>query len=72
MLPFAINHMTVPTLGYRAIFSLARALGCMGVELRNDLARPLFDGDEAGAVREAAAESGIRIVGLSQVYPFNA
>ncbi len=71
MLPFAINHMTVPSIGYRDLFRLAKSLGCVGVELRNDLARPLFDGDDAGAVRSAARESGIRIVGLSQVYPFN-
>lgn len=72
MLPFAINHMTVPTLGYRDVMQLADSLGCVGVELRNDLERPLFDGDDAGKVRDAAASHGLRIVGLSQVYPFNA
>ena len=72
MLPFAINHMTVPHLGYRDLLDLAKSLGCIGVELRNDLGRPLFDGDEPAAVRAAAKERGIRIVGLSQVYPFNA
>ena len=71
MLPFAINHMTVPGLGCRELFDLARSLGCVGVELRNDLDRPLFDGDDAAAVRRAAQDRGIRIVGLSQVYPFN-
>ena len=71
MLPFAINHMTVPNLGYRDLFDLARSLGCIGVELRNDLARPLFDNEDPAAVRRAASEQGIRIVGLSQVYPFN-
>lgn len=70
-LPLAINHMTTPNLPYRALFDLARALGCMGVELRNDLGRPLFDGDDPGAVRAAAREAELRIVGLSQVYPFN-
>jgi 2-keto-myo-inositol isomerase len=71
MLPFAINHMTVPGLGYRELFRLAKSLRCVGVELRNDLARPLFDGDDPASVREAAAADGLRIVGLSQVYPFN-
>lgn len=72
MLPFAINHMTVPSLGYRELFSLAKSLGCVGVELRNDLERPLFDGEDGATVRLAARDAGIRIVGLSQVYPFNA
>lgn len=71
MLPFAINHMTVPYLGYRDLFALARSLGCVGVELRNDLDRPLFDGEDGATVSRAADEAGLRIVGLSQVYPFN-
>lgn len=71
MLPFAINHMTTPGLDHRALFRLARRLGCIGVELRNDLARPLFDGEAAEAVGAEAREQGLRIVGLSQVYPFN-
>jgi 2-keto-myo-inositol isomerase len=71
MLSFAINHMTVPRLGYRELFDLAESLGCIGVELRNDLDRPLFDGDAARTVSELARDHGIRIVGLSQVYPFN-
>jgi 2-keto-myo-inositol isomerase len=71
MLPVAINHMTVPTLHYDALFRLARALGCAGVELRNDLARPLFDGDSPEKVVAAARANGLRIVGLSQIHPFN-
>ncbi|CAN5755581.1 TIM barrel protein [soil metagenome] len=72
MPPYAVNHMTVPGLPCDALFGLARRLGCVGVELRNDLARPLFDGASPEAVRGAAREHGLRIVGLSQVYPFNA
>ena len=72
MLPYTINHMTVPRLGYRELLELAVSLGCIGVELRNDLDRPLFDGDSPDAVRQAARDQGLRIVGLSQVYPFNA
>jgi 2-keto-myo-inositol isomerase len=71
MLPYAINHMTAPALHHRALFDLARRLGCVGVELRNDLSGPLFDGEPAEAVASAARERGVRIVGLSQVYPFN-
>ena len=72
MLPIAINQMTVPGLGAMDLLALAASLGCVGMELRNDLGRPLFDGAAPEAVRDAAAERGLRIVGLSQVYPFNA
>ncbi len=72
MLPFAINHMTVPGMRYEELFTLARDLGCIGVELRNDLNAPLFDGDAPETVLRKAQELGLRIVGLSQVYPFNA
>jgi 2-keto-myo-inositol isomerase len=71
LLDYAINHVTMPGLDHRGLFDLARRTGCIGVELRNDLARPLFDGEPGGSVRAAAAARGLRIVGLSQVYPFN-
>ena len=71
MLPTAVNHVTAPRLRYDALFALAASVGAVGVELRNDLGRPLFEGDSLARVREAAARAGIRIVGLSQVYPFN-
>ena len=34
---FALNHMVAPRLGVEAFFALAAALGCEGVEIRNDL-----------------------------------
>lgn len=71
MLPFAINHMTVPNLDHEELFDLAARLGCIGVELRNDLPRQLFDGATPETVGERARARGLRIVGLSQVYPFN-
>lgn len=72
LLPIALNHMTVPGLRYDAFLDLAKKLGCIGVELRNDLPGPLFDGDSPEAVAAKARDLGLRIVGLSQVYPFNA
>lgn len=69
---FVLNHITAPLLSYRELFAMARRLGCVGVELRNDLPRPLFDGDAPREVAAAAKQHGLRIVGLSQVYPFNA
>ena len=41
MLPFALNHMTTPNLGWESFLDLAKGLGCVGVEFRNDLKPPL-------------------------------
>lgn len=68
---FAINHMTAPRLGWAELLDLAAELNCVGVEFRNDLATRLFSGDPPERVAQAAREAGLRIVGLSQVYPFN-
>ena len=69
---FALNHMAVPRLGALAFLDAAKALGCVGVEFRNDLARPLFDGLAPEAIREAAASRGLRILALAEVKMFNA
>lgn len=71
MLSFALNHMTVPRLGYAGFLDLAARLGCVGVEVRNDIDRPLFDGLPAAEAGAMARDKGLRLVGLSQVYPFN-
>lgn len=70
-LDFALNHMTAPRLRWSELLDLAERLGCVGVEFRNDLETPLFSGEPAEAVGRAAREKGLRIIGLSQVYPFN-
>lgn len=67
----ALNHMTVPHLGYAEFLDLAKSLGCIGVEVRNDIERPLFDGMDPAEAGKLAREKGVRLVGLSQVYPFN-
>ena len=69
---WALNQMTTPNLAYEAFLDLAKSLGCAGVEVRNDLARPLFDGTSAAEAGRLANDRGLRLVGLSQVYPFNA
>ena len=69
---WALNHMTVPGLTYGALLDLAAALGCVGIEIRNDLPRPLFDGMAPAEAGRLARDKGLRLVGLSQVYPFNA
>ena len=71
MLPFALNHMTVARLSFAELLDAAARLGCVGVEVRNDLARPLFDGlppEQAGAM---AREKGLRILALAEVKRFN-
>jgi 2-keto-myo-inositol isomerase len=67
----ALNHMTTPGLSYVEFLDLAARLGCIGVEVRNDLERPLFDGLSAGDAGQMARDIGLRLIGLSQVYPFN-
>jgi 2-keto-myo-inositol isomerase len=68
---FALNQMTAPGLDYAAFLDLAQALGVTGVEVRNDLGRPIFDGIAAADAGAMARDRGLRILGVSQVYPFN-
>lgn len=68
---WVLNHMTTPNLGYEEFLDLAAALGCVGVEVRNDIARALFDGMDPAEAGALARSKGLRLVGLSQVYPFN-
>jgi 2-keto-myo-inositol isomerase len=68
---FALNQKTAPKLGFAAFLDLAAELGCVGVEPRNDLGRPLFDGIEPVRAGEMARQRGLRFIGLSEIYPFN-
>ena len=68
---FALNQKTAPKLGFAAFLDLAAELGCVGIEPRNDLGRPVFDGIEPAHAAEMARERGLRFIGLSEVYPFN-
>ena len=71
MLPFALNHMTVPGMPTDAFLDLAAALGCVGVEFRNDLPAALFDAKAPEDVRIKAKANGIRILALAEVKAFN-
>ncbi len=71
MLPFALNHMTAPNLGWRAFADLAKGLGCVGVEFRNDLKGPLFGGDDPAEVKAALKAAGLRFLALAEVKMFN-
>ncbi len=74
---FALNHMTTPRLDSRELIDLAAKLGCIGVELRNDLAdkglatREFFDGERPMEIGEYARGKGVRLLGLSEAYGFN-
>ena len=74
---FALNHITAPRLNSREFIDLAARLGCVGVELRNDLAdkrlseRAFFDGEDPRDIGTYARSRGIRLLGLSEVYAFN-
>lgn len=74
---FALNHITTPSLPARELVDLAQRLGCVGVELRNDLVdkhlteRPFFDGDSPAAIGDYVRNKGLRLLGLSEVYGFN-
>jgi 2-keto-myo-inositol isomerase len=70
-LPFALNHMTCPRLDWLAFLDLAASLGCVGVEFRNDLAGPLFDGADPAVVGAAARARGLRFLALAEVKMFN-
>jgi 2-keto-myo-inositol isomerase len=71
MLPTAINHMTVARMSFVQLLDTAAALGCVGVEVRNDLPQPLFDGMDPAAAGQMARDKGLRILALAEVKRFN-
>lgn len=71
MLQTGLNHKTIPSASSFALLDTAQALGCVGVELRNDLTRPLFDGETPTVIKDAAACRALRILALAEVYAFN-
>ncbi len=68
---FALNQVSVSNLSFEEVLDCAEQLGCTGIEARNDLGRPLFDGLHPVAAGKEVAARGLRLLGLSQVYPFN-
>ncbi len=71
MLPMALNHMTVAKAGFSALLDLAQQLGCVGIEVRNDLPLALFDGMTPERAGVAAREKGLRILALAEIKQFN-
>ena len=70
--PRGLNQKTAPHLDWPAFLDLASASGCDGVEARDDLGRPFFDGAAPAAVARDLRARGLRLFGLSEVYGFNA
>ena len=58
MTSFALNHMTVARLTFVQLLDLAVELGCIGIEVRNDLPQPLFDGLDPAAAGAMARDKG--------------
>lgn len=71
MLQKALNHMTCPSMRYDDLMRIAKRLGCVGVHFRNDLNRPLFDGDSPEQVQQSSIDLDIQITGLAQLERFN-
>ena len=71
MIPFALNHMTVARLSFVELLDLAADLGCVGVEVRNDLPQPLFDGKDPATAGALARAKGLRILAVAEVKRFN-
>lgn len=71
MLPKALNHMTCPSMRYDDFMRMAKSIGCMGVHYRNDLGRPLFEGDSPESVAKLAEQTDMKITGLAQLLQFN-
>ena len=71
MLDFGLNQVTMAHAPIDEFVEVAARLGMVGVELRNDLDRPIFDGLPAGHIAQMLRDQGLRLLGLSQAYPFN-
>lgn len=71
MVDFALNHMSVARVGYAGLLDIAARLGCVGVEVRNDLPQPLFDGTDPAEAGAMAREKGLRILAVAEVKRFN-
>ena len=71
MIHFALNHMTVARLSFRDLVALSAKLGCVGIEVRNDLPQPLFDGMDPAEGGAFVRENGLRLLAVAEVKRFN-
>lgn len=71
MINFALNHMTVARLSFRELVALSNKLGCIGIEVRNDLPQPLFDGMDPAEAGALIRDNGLRLLAVAEVKRFN-
>jgi 2-keto-myo-inositol isomerase len=71
MIHFALNHMTVARLSFRELVALSKQLGCIGIEVRNDLPQPLFDGVDPAEGGAFVRDNGLRLLAVAEVKRFN-
>ncbi|MEP1696703.1 MAG: TIM barrel protein, partial [Paracoccaceae bacterium] len=71
ILKWGLNQMTMRNASVIELLNTAKRLGCEGIELRNDLGSPLFDGMSLEQLRDEVKRRGLRILGLAEVYGFN-
>jgi 2-keto-myo-inositol isomerase len=71
MVAFALNHMTVARASYADLLEIAAGLGCVGIEVRNDLPQPLFDGRDPADAGRMARDAGLRLLAVAEVKRFN-
>ena len=71
MIHFALNHMTVARLSFRELVALSNKLGCVGIEVRNDLPQPLFDGMDPAEAGAFIRDNGLRLLAVAEVKRFN-
>jgi len=72
---FALNHMTTPRAGFVEFLGMANQLGCVGVEVRNDLSAEVKEfnrwsetvAEQASQLIELARSSGAQAVSLIPV-----
>lgn len=63
--------MTSPRLGFTELLETASQLGCVGVEVRNDLQQALFSGLPPVEAKEIALEIGQQLLAVAEVKNFN-
>jgi 2-keto-myo-inositol isomerase len=71
MIHFALNHMTVARLSFGELVDLSKKLGCVGIEVRNDLPQPLFDGRDPAEAGAFVRDNGLRLLAVAEVKRFN-
>jgi 2-keto-myo-inositol isomerase len=71
MMPLALNHMTVAKVDFAGLVDIAARLGCVGIEVRNDLAGALFDSMAPADAGAAARSRDLRLLALAEVKQFN-